>query len=870
MGLSSSRAHREQLRQKGSKKILPKGKFYGDRGPLGDEALEPGVVSAAVDFQGGQNVDKALERGIAYEGMEAPLDVEVEVELPAEEGVEAAEEAVGAVPPHDANLAEFLDEDRLRLLGIRLKELYDSDLESRRDWEDTYRKGLDLLGLKIEDRAEPFAGACGVTHPMILESAVRFQSKASTRLFPAKGPAQVRVWGTQTEEALQASRRVADDLNYYATEKMSEYFPDTEQMLFSLPVAGSAFRRVYYDWVLQRPCACFVPASDFVMPAGFPNLETCPRYSYVSSQSHSDLRRLALGGYYLELDPTLTTISNDRTEIEEKESTLTGVRPSELHNELTKIVETHLDDDEFSDLEGGEERVLPYVVTWELSTLSVLAVRRNWREPDPRRAKILHFVHYRYVPGLASYGYGLIHLIGGVAKASTSVLRQLIDAGTLANLPGGLKARSLRIKGDGSPIQPGEWRDVDVQSPKISDSLYPMPYKEPSPTLLQLLDRLIEEGKTFASIADLDLGAASANAPVGTILALIERAAEVITAVQARLHQTFKQELNLLADCIREHQSEAYDYDVSPAPREIKQADFARRMQIRPTSDPSSATTAQRVMQLQAAMNFAAQTPQIYDVPKLHRQMLSTLGIEPPEDLIPEEDTPPMDPVSENMALLTSKPVKAYEHQDHTSHIAVHMTFAQDGQMQQLLQQSPLAASVTGAMAAHIADHVAMEYRKQIEQQLGVPLPPLGEPLPPEVEERVSALEAQAAQKLAAQRAADQQAQQAQQQAADPVFQLEQARVQLEAQRDREKTQISAAGLQQKAAAAAQAEETKRLDIAVKADQANDDLRIEQQKLRIDVLELRQQLQIALAKLDIEQQKVDKPAPAPVMGGERV
>ena len=858
MSLSSSRAHREQLRKKGLKKALPKGNFYGDRGVLGDEALEPEVVSSAV-----YGIDKPLTPGIAYEGMEAPLEVEVEVELPGEEGLEAAEEALPAAPPHDANLAEFLDEDRLREIGNRLKELYDSDLESRADWEDTYRKGLDLLGLKIEDRAEPFQGACGVTHPMILESAVRFQSKASTRLFPAKGPADVRVWGTQTEEALQASKRVAQDLNYYCTEKMSEYFPDTEQMLFSLPIAGSAFRRVYFDYVLERPCACFVPASDFVMPAGFPNLETCPRYSYVCDRSHSDLRRLALNGYYLDLDLDRTTISTERTDIEDAEAKLTGVRPSEIHNELVKVVETHFDSDEFSDLEGGEERVLPYVITWELSTLSVLAIRRNWREPDTRRAKIMHFVHYRYVPGLASYGYGLIHLIGGVAKASTSVLRQLIDAGTLANLPGGLKARSLRIKGDGSPIQPGEWRDVDVASPKISDSLYPMPYKEPSPTLLQLFDRLAQDGKTFASIADLDLGAASANAPVGTILALIERAAEVITAVQARLHQTFKQELNLLADCIREHQSEAYDYDVSPAPREIKQQDFARRMQIRPTSDPSSATTAQRVMQLQAAMQFSAQAPEIYDIPKLHRQMLSTLGIEPPEDLVPEEETPAMDPVSENMALLTSKPVKAYEHQDHTSHITVHMAFAADGQLQQMLQQSPSAASVTAAMSAHIADHVAMEYRKQIEAQLGVPLPPLGEPLPPEVEERVASLEAQAAQKLAAKRAADQQAQQAQQQAADPVFQLEQARVQLEAQRDQGKLQVAAAGLQQKAAAAQQAEETKRIDIATKASQAEDDLRIEQQKLRIDLLELRQKLQLALRKLDIEQQKADKPAPAP-------
>ena len=741
-------------------------------------------------------IERHMGPGGGYAEPDGPV-VEIEVEGPESELL-AVDVADGA-PPFDANLAAWLDDDEQRRLVGELAEALDSDEQSRADWIRVYKSGLDLLGVKVDERTEPWAGSCGVTHPMILESAVRFQSKASVRLFPAKGPASVRVYGSQSDEVLEASRRVAHDLNYYCTEKMPEYFSDTETLLFHLPVAGSAFRKVYYDAGLARPCAHFIDASDFIMPAGFPNLETCPRYTELLHKSHSEVRRLAAQGYYLDLDTdSLTT--PEQTEVEDKESQLTGFRPSASHSELVVLCEMHCDL-ELPQFEA-EGLPLPFVITWEKSTRKLLAVRRNWREPDPLRRKIMHYVHYRYVPGLDSYGWGLVHLIGGLAKGTTSILRQLVDAGTLANLLGGFKSRQFRIKGEDKPIAPGEWRDVDLPGGKISEGLFPLPYKEPSTVLMNLYNSLVAEGKEFASIADLDISTASANAPVGTILALIERASEVITAVQARLHASFKQELNLLAECVREYDADAYDYDVEGKPRSVKRSDYARRWQIRPVSDPSTATTAQRVMQLQAAMQFSAQAPQIYDVPRLHREMLSTLGVDPPEDLVPEEKAIPMDPVSENMAMLTSKPIKAFEYQDHKAHLGVHMAAMQDQELQQMLAQSPLAASVQNAAAAHVAEHVAMQYRKEIEEQMGVPLPPVGTPLPPEIEEQLAAIQAQAASKLAQKRQAEAQQKQAEEVRQDPVFQLEKEKLELEKAKLQVKSQTDQAALQIKARAA--------------------------------------------------------------------
>lgn len=765
----------------------------------------------------------------------------IEVELPDEAQLFDPVPDVLSIP-FDANLAEHIDEHEGNRIVMDLAEALESDEQSRADWIRTYKSGLDLLGVKLEDRSEPWPGACGVTHPMILESAVRFQSKASVRLFPAKGPAAVRVYGAANDELMEASRRVANDLNYYATEKMSEYFSDTETLLFHLPVAGSAFRKVYFDASLGRPCAHFIAAADFVMPAGFPSLETCPRYTELIHKSHAEVLRLCSQGYYLDFNLELLS-TPDLSEAEDKEAQITGIRPSATHSELVTLCEMHCDLElsEFDPDADGSGVPLPYVVTWEKSTQKLLSIRRNWREQDPLRRKIMHFVHYRYVPGLDAYGWGLIHLIGGIAKGSTSILRQLVDAGTLSNLLGGFKSRQFRVKGEDKPIQPGEWRDVDLPGGKISEGLFPLPYKEPSTVLLNLYNSLVGEGKEFASIADLDISTASANAPVGTILALIERASEVITAVQARLHACFKQELNLLADVIREYDADRYDYEVDGKPREIKRSDYAHRWAIRPVSDPSTATTAQRVMQYQAAMQFSQQAPQIYDIPRLHREMLENLGIDPAEDLVPAEEAVPLDPVSENMAILNSKPVKAFDYQDHKSHIAVHMAAMQDPQLQQMLSQSPLATSVQSAAYAHISEHTAMEYRKQIEQQMGVPLPPLGTPLPPEIEEQLASVQAQAAGKLASQRAAEAQQQQAQQTQQDPVFQLEQQKLQLEqaklqhkAQTDQGNLQIKAQQVQGQTAAAQATAQAQMAKAQADAQTAQSRLVSEQQRAQLE------------------------------------
>ena len=811
----------------------------------------------------------AVEPPVVGDEAYAPPQGAVEIDVVEEYDPYAPEDPLldEEVPqiPFDANLAEFLTDDETNTIVSDLEAALESDTESRHDWAEILKCGLDLLGIKTETRNEPWPGACGVTHPMILESAVRFQSKSSVRLFPAKGPAAVRVYGSQDDEVMEASRRVANDLNYYATEKMSEYFSDTETLLFHLPVNGSAFRKVYFDAALGRPCAHFIPADNFIMPAGFPNLETCPRYTELLKKSHAEVLRLAAQGYYLDID-TETLNSPDLTGMEEKKADLTGVHVAATHSELVTLCEMHCDL-ELPQFEDGLP--LPYVVTWEKSTSKLLAIRRNWRESDPLQRKILHYVHYRYVPGLDSYGWGLIHLIGGIAKGSTSILRQLVDAGTLSNLLGGFKSRQFRVKGEEKPIAPGEWRDVDLPGGKISEGLFPLPYKEPSTVLMGLYNSLVAEGKEFASIADLDISTASANAPVGTILALIERASEVITAVQARLHAAFKQELNLLAECIREYDGEAYDYDVEGGPREIKKADYARRWQIRPVSDPSTATTAQRVMQYQAAMQFSQQAPQIYDVPKLHREMLANLGIDPPEDLVPENKAVPLDPVSENMAILSSKPVKAYEYQDHAAHIAVHQAFNSDPELQQMLMQSPMQASVKGAADAHIAEHMALAYRKGIEEQLGVPLPPLGQPLPPEIEEQVSAIEAPAAAKLAAKKAAEAQQKQAQQVQADPVFQLEQEKLQLEkaklqqkGQKDQGELQIKAQEVQSSAASMQQRAQVDQMTAAQRAQSEQMRGQLDAQKTAAEVQAINSQsaaqMQAAQVKAQSEAMRVQQ------------
>lgn len=717
-------------------------------------------------------------------------DGSVDVYLEGESEPPTVEETVASAP-FNVNLAEVLPSNILGQIASDIRWAIDEDKQGRRDWEEALTKGMDLLGIKEEQRTTPWPGSCGVVHPMIMEAAVRFQSKSITRLFPPTGPATAKIIGESNQAKIQQAKRVAEDINYWLTEKMLEYRDETEQLLFSIPVDGSAFKKIYYDLLLKRPVAQFVPASDFLMPYGFPNLETCPRYTHLMKKAYGDIVELQQIGFYRDV-PLHRNAPGPTDRIEEKLQRLSGMSPSYARNELLTLWEcsTNLA------LDGTPK---PYVITMEEDTSTILAIYRNWREGDEDFSKVLSWVHYRYVPWKGAYGLGLIHLIGGIGHSTTSILRQLVDAGTLSNLPGGLKSRQLRIKGDNDPIQPGEFRDVDIPAGKILDSIAFLPYKEPSAVLFQLLQMLVEEGKSFASIAELDITTSAQNAPVGTVLALIERATEVITAVQARMHTALARELALLAEIIRDHTPPAYDYDPPGGlGRDIKQADYNELISIQPVSDPASSTMAQRVMEYQAAIQLSSQAPQLYDLPLLHRSMLEVLGIDNAAQIVPDKTAAePADPVSENMALVTSKPVKAFEWQNHMAHIQVHMNFLNDPSAKSALGQNPLGPSIIQAFWAHLNEHMAFAYRAQIEQQLGTPLPPLGSSLPADAENEIASLVRDASQKLLAQNQQQAQQQQADQQQQDPIlaqqqqdFQLRQQEVSAKIQNDAERVAV--------------------------------------------------------------------------------
>jgi hypothetical protein len=749
--------------------------------------------------------------GLGAAGLDvAPLDIPTNAyTLPREDGSvdvylggdhERDQQYDLSLAPFESNLAELLDEQTLGRISADLQFAVQEDRTSRKEWEDALTKGMDLLGIKDEDRQDPWPGACGVVHPMILEAAVRFQSKSITRLFPATGPASAKVLGESNTAKIQQAKRVADDLNYWLTEKMLEYRDETEQLLFAVPIDGSAFKKIYYDPLLKRPVAQFVAANDFLMPYGFPNLESCPRYTHVMKKAFGEVEALQSTGFYRKITLLRNAPAREYDRLEEKLSQISGWSPSYTQNELLTLWETSTN----LTIEGDPR---PYVVTLDADSLQILAVRRNWRNGDPEFSKILSYIHYRYVPWKGPYGLGLIHLIGGIGHSSTSILRQLVDAGTLSNLPGGLKSRQLRIKGENDPIHPGEWRDVDIPAGKIGESIFPMPYKEPSAVLFQLLQMLVDEGKSFASIAELDINTSAQNAPVGTVLALIERATEVITAVQSRMHIALARELALIAEIIRDNTPEEYDYDPPGGlPRSIKAYDYGEQISIQPVSDPSASTMAQRVMQYQAAIQLSAQAPQLYDLPLLHRSMLEVLGIDNADQVVPDKTAAePMDPVAENMALVTSKPVKAFSWQNHQAHINCHTAFLNDPGLKAALGQNPLGPSIIQAIWAHLNEHLAYTYHDQIEQKLGAQLPPVGEKLPPEVEAQLSQLVAAAAQKLLQQNQAQAQQQQQQQQAQDPILQQQQAELQLRAQEiqqrgasDQAKLQLEAVRTQQK------------------------------------------------------------------------
>tara|TARA_R110002072_G_scaffold161840_1_gene313480 strand:+ start:742 stop:3156 length:2415 start_codon:yes stop_codon:yes gene_type:complete len=702
-----------------------------------------------------------------------------------------AEDLMG--PDHDSNLAEFIEESELESMASELVSDFESDRESRSDWARAYVKGLDLLGMKIEDRQQPWAGASGVFHPVLTESVVRFQAQAMGELFPASGPVKSKIMGKMTPEKADQADRVQNEMNYLLTEEMTEYRDELEQMLFKLPLAGSAFKKVYYDPLMDRPCAVFVPSEEFVVSYGATDLMTCPRYTHVMKKSENEIRELQVAGFYRDVE--LPAPSPDFSDIQEKYDELDGESAVIEDDDRHTILEMHVTinmPDEFDDPDGIAR---PYVVTIDKSSREILSIRKNWYEDDQRKKKRLHFVHYRYLPGLGFYGTGLIHLIGGLAKSATSILRQLVDAGTLSNLPAGLKARGLRIKGDDTPLMPGEFRDVDVPGGAIRDSITFIPYKEPSSVLYSLLGNIVEEGRRIGSVADIQVGDTNAQAPVGTTLALMERSMKVMSGVQARLHAAMKKELRLLAKIVHDYMPEEYAYEVDGD--FSRTDDFDKRIDVIPVSDPNAATMSQRIMQYQAALQLAQQAPQLYDMGKLHRQMLEVLGIQDADTLIKlPDDIKPSDPVTENMMILKQEPVKAFKYQDHEAHLAVHMSAAQDPKLAQMIGQSPFAQVIQQAMAAHITEHVAFQYRREMEKMLGVELPSEDQNLPEDVEVEISRLAKDAAEKLLKKDQAEAAQEQAQAQQQDPIVQMQQQELQLKTQELQHKMQLDTAKLQ--------------------------------------------------------------------------
>jgi hypothetical protein len=749
-------------------------------------------------------IDKALNQaplGLSEMVEDMEPAIEIEIEDPESISIKAGDleivlEKEDMDDEFNDNLAENLDDDILTELAGDLLGEYQSDIDSRKDWVQTYVDGLELLGLKIEERTEPWPGACGVYHPLLSEAIVKFQSETIMETFPAAGPVKTSILGQETPERIEAAQRVKEDMNYQLTEVMVEYRPEHERMLWGLGLSGNAFKKVYFDPNLDRQVSLFVPAEDIVVPYGASSLETSERVTHVMRKTKNELRKLQVMGFYkdVELDDPTDTLD----EIEKKIAEQMGFKASQ--DDRYKLLEMHV----YLDLPGYEDKdekgketgiALPYVVTIEKGTETVLAIRRNYHADDPNKQKRDHFVHYGYVPGFGFYCFGLIHLIGAFAKSGTSILRQLVDAGVLSNLPGGFKTKGLRVKGDDTPIAPAEFRDVDVASGTIKDNIMTLPYKEPSQVLYTLLGTIVEEGRRFASAADLKVSDMSAQSPVGTTLAILERTLKVMSAVQARVHYAMKQEFKLLKNIIRDYTPEDYEYDPVEGPPRAKRSDYDM-VEVMPVSDPNSATMSQKVVQYQAALQLAQSAPQLYDLPLLHRQMLEVLGIRNASKLVPiEDDLKPTDPVSENMDALNEKPLKAFIYQDHAAHITVHMSMLQDPVTAQILGQNPKAQSISAAFMAHIMEHFGFQYRKNIEDKLGVPYPDPNEEMPEDMEVEISRLAAAGAQKLLQANQAMMAQQQAQQAAQDPVVQMQQQELQIKAaevQRKTQKDQIDA------------------------------------------------------------------------------
>lgn len=825
-------------------------------------------------------IDKALYGApLGMDAQAATMEpIEIEIEDPESVTIGMGDIEIELSPEKktaedfDANLAEYIDENVLQSLGHDLVDDFSKDIGDRKDWAETYVNGLKLLGLKYEERTEPWQGACGVFHPMLTESVVRFQSEAIMETFPAAGPVKTQIVGKDTPQKDDAAARVRDDMNYQLTEVMVEYRPEHEKLLWNLPIAGSAFKKVYFDPSLGRQVAMFIPAEDIVVPYGASNLERAERVTHVMRKTKNEIMKLQEAGFYSDVD--LGEPSRELDDIEKQKAEEQGM--AALQDDRFRLLEMHVD----LDLKGYEHKnkddeptgiALPYVVTVEKGTSKILSIRRNWYQGDKLHTKRQHFVHYQYIPGFGFYGYGLIHLIGGYAKSATMLIRQLVDAGTLANLPGGLKSRGLRIKGDDTPIAPGEFRDVDVPSGSIRDNILPLPYKEPSQVLYMLFDRIVAEGRQFVSAGDMKVSDMSAQAPVGTTLAILERTLKVMGAVQARLHYAMKQEFKLLKGIIADYTPEEYDYEPEDGERSVKRTDYDM-VEVIPVSDPNAATMAQKIVQYQAALQLAQTAPQLYDLPLLHRQMIEVLGIKNAAKLVPvEDDQKPTDPVQENQNFLRLKPTKAFIEQDHAAHIATHMSMLQNPAVMSLVQNTPMGQQIVAAAMAHINEHLAFQYRKEVEKQIGLLLPTeqQTENMAPEVAAQVAQLAAQASMALSQQAQAAAAQQQAQQQMQDPLVQMQMQELQLkqqDLQLKAQKQQIEAAAKAdqieiEKERIAAQ-KEIAAMQVAASAAATRDKLQKNQQlegvKLGADIAKHRAQMAIQAMQRQAQRQQSPK------------
>ena len=784
--------------------------------------MEKGLYAAPLGID--DQEEEALEIDIVNPDMVTLSDGSVEITLiPEKESEEESE--------FNENIAEILDDGELQSLASELLELVDADVNSRKDWADTYVKGLDVLGFKYEERTEPWQDACGVYSTVLAEAAIRFQAEAMSETFPAAGPVRTQIIGKITKEKEDAAKRVQNDMNYELTDVMVEYRPEHERALYSLGLAGSAFKKVYFDPSLNRQVSIYIPAEDVIVPYGASHIESAERVTHIMRKTKNEVKKLQASGFYCDVD--LGDPETFHTDIEKRKAEEGGYTLSD--DERYALCEIHIDYN-IPGVDDEDDLAKPYVITIERSTSTVLAIRRNWNPDDQLKLKRQHFVHYVYVPGFGFYGMGLIHIIGGYARAGTSIIRQLVDAGTLANLPGGLKSRGLRVKGDDTPIAPGEFRDVDVPSGSIKDNILMMPYKEPSQTLLTLLQRITDEGRRLGAISDMNISDMSANAPVGTTLALLERTLKPMAAVQSRVHYAMKQEFKLLKSIMADYAPEEYEYQPDEGEPRAKKSDYAL-VDVIPVSDPNSSTMAQRVVQYQAVLQMAQQAPQIYDLPQLHRQMIEVLGIKNADKLVPTtEDQKPRDPVSENMAILVGKPVKAFIYQDQDAHIATHQSFMQDPMIAQTIGQNPMAQQLMSSLQAHIAEHLAFKYRKQIEERLGAPLPPPNEELPEEIEVQLARLVAQAGQQLTQIHQKEAAQQQAQQQQQDPLFQLQQAEVQI-----------------------------KQSDIQRKTQKDQADIQLATQKLELDKMKVAVELQKENARVESQQSQAEQRAKLEIM-----